>query len=98
MVLSKQDIEHKYQALGLETRCLVDKPGLVYEPHRHAAVYLYTLKGSAKLKLDNKKWQQVKPGQEIVIHDDQLHEAIVGAGGWEYVFATSPKEMKRQGL
>jgi quercetin dioxygenase-like cupin family protein len=93
-----QDAEYKYQELGLEVRHIVDEPGEVYEPHRHEGVYLFTVKGSAQIKLDDGEWRTLEPGAEVHIQDDQLHEATAGPNGWEYLFATSPQEMKRQEL
>ncbi|MEK7571250.1 MAG: hypothetical protein AAB553_03165 [Patescibacteria group bacterium] len=88
----------KYKQLGLKVKQITDKPGEVYTPHRHGRVYLFTIRGSAKLKLDNDEWQLTHPGKEIHIRENQLHEAIVGSQGWEYLFAASLEKMKRQGL
>jgi quercetin dioxygenase-like cupin family protein len=96
--MTREEIEKKYQDKGLVTRYIIDKPGEVYEPHRHGEVWLYTLKGSAKIKLDDKQWITVAPLQEVTIDTNQLHEAIVGNEGWEYVFAASAEEIKRQQL
>lgn len=96
--MNSDEATAKYKQLGLEIRHITDEPGEIYTPHRHRGVYLFTLRGSAKIKLDNGEWRQTEPGREIHIHDNQLHEAIVGPDGWEYLFATTPEEMKRQGL
>jgi quercetin dioxygenase-like cupin family protein len=93
-----EDIKAKYKKMGLVTFLQVDEPNKTYEPHRHDAVRIYTLKGSAKVKLDNQGWQAFGSGEELVINNNQLHEAIVGPEGWEYIFATSAEEAKRQGL
>ena len=93
-----QAAEDKYKSMGLVALRQSDKPGLVYEAHRHAEVHLYTIKGSAKIKLEDQDWQNLEPGQEFIIGDNQLHEAVVGPEGWEYIFASSPEEAKRQGL
>jgi quercetin dioxygenase-like cupin family protein len=93
-----QKIEDDYKSQGLTVVRQTDKPGFVYEPHRHGAVRLYTIKGSAKVKLDDQDWQDIEPGQEVIINDGQLHEAVAGPEGWEYIFASSPEEAERQGL
>lgn len=92
------DAKAKYRALGLETRYIVDEPNETSAAHRHASVYLFTVKGSTAIKLDGQDWQTLLPGQEVRIADNQLHEAITGPEGWEYLFAASPEEVKRQGL
>lgn len=96
--MNSDDATAKYKRLGLEVRHITDKPGELYTPHRHGGVYLFTLQGSAKIKLDDGRWHSTEPGEEIHIQDNQLHEAVVGSEGWEYLFATTPEEMKRQGL
>jgi quercetin dioxygenase-like cupin family protein len=96
--MTRQELEEKYSKMGLVTRYITDKPGEVYEPHKHGGVYLFTLKGSAKIKLDDGEWQVIEPGQETSIEDNQLHEAIAGPEGWEYIFAATPEELERQGL
>jgi quercetin dioxygenase-like cupin family protein len=67
----------KYKDLGLKFSYEVDKPGKTYRPHAHEKVYLYCLKGSVKIKIDNKEWYELQPGQELIISKGQLHEAIV---------------------
>lgn len=96
--MDAKEAQAKYKQLGLEIRRRIDEPGRVYPPHRHEGVFLLTLKGSAKIKLDDSEWQITKPGDKVRINDDQLHEAVSGPNGWEYLFAASPEEMKRQGL
>ncbi len=96
--MNSADATAKYEQLGLEVRHITDDPGELYAPHRHGGVYLFTLAGSAKVRLDSSEWRATEPGQEIHIQDDQLHEVVVGPDGWEYLFATTPEEMKRQGL
>jgi mannose-6-phosphate isomerase-like protein (cupin superfamily) len=98
MVQSKEEIEQHYREQGLETRYVTDKPGTIYEPHQHGRVYLFTLKGSAKIKLGHGSWHSVEQGQEIVIEKGQLHEAVVGKNPWEYIFAATSEEMQKQGL
>jgi quercetin dioxygenase-like cupin family protein len=70
----------------------MDKAGTVYKPHRHEKTYLYTLGGSLKIRVENNDWIELKPHQEFIIDDGELHEAIVGENGWEYVAAWD-KEM-----
>jgi hypothetical protein len=98
MPADQEEIERQYHEMGLETRHQVDKPGTTYQPHRHEGVRLFTITGSAMVRLDNEPWQPVGPGQELVIGNDQLHEAKVADEPWEYIFAATPEEMKRQGL
>lgn len=96
--MQRKDVETKYAKLGLEVRQIVDGPGEIYEPHRHEGVFIFTLIGSAKIKLDDGEWQLVQQGDEVHIKNNQLHEIISGPSGWEYLFAASPEEIKRQGL
>jgi quercetin dioxygenase-like cupin family protein len=96
--MTRQEAEAKYHRLGLTTRHITDQPGEIYEPHAHEEVYLFTLTGSLKLRLDNGPWQTVEPGQEVHIKTGQRHEAVAGSNGWEYIFAASAAEIKRQGL
>jgi quercetin dioxygenase-like cupin family protein len=96
--MTSDEAAAKYKQLGLEVRYITDEPGEVYTPHRHGSVYLFTLRGSAKIKLDGNAWFSAKAGGEVHIRDNQLHEAIVDSDGWEYLFATTPEEMKQQGL
>lgn len=91
-------IKERYKALGFETQRQSDKPGTIYKPHRHGETRIYTLKGSAKVKLEGEPWRTFGPDDELIIKDNQLHEAIIGKETWEYIFAASPEEMKRQGL
>jgi quercetin dioxygenase-like cupin family protein len=96
--MTRQEVEAKYHAMGLVTRHVADEPGVIYEPHRHGGVYLFTLKGSVDMKLDDKAWRTLAPGQETRVEDGQLHEAVAGPEGWEYIFASTAEEVKRQGL
>jgi quercetin dioxygenase-like cupin family protein len=98
MSFDREVIESKYEAEGLETRYIEDKPGKEYAPHSHGEVRLFTLSGSARVRLDDQTWTAVKLGDEVVIAEGQKHEAKVGDDGWAYIFAASPDEMKRQGL
>ena len=95
---TQEKIEAKYRDMGLETRLIEDPAGEVYEPHRHGGVFLFTLGGSARVKLDDAEWQDVVPGTETQIADNQLHEVVAGPEGWVYIFATTSDEMKNQGL
>lgn len=68
--------------MGLETRFVEDDSGEVHKPHRHAGVHLFTLNGSAKIRLDEVECREVLPGDEVSIADNQLHEALAGSNGW----------------
>jgi hypothetical protein len=92
------EVEWRYRGNGLETIRITDQPGTVYEPHRHEGVRLFTLGGSAMIKLEDNPWQSVEAGEELYIQDDELHEVRVGEQGWEYIFGASAEEMERQGL
>ena len=93
--MNKNQILAKYNSLGLETEYGLDKPGKVYPPHRHEKTFLYTLGGSIKIKIDNKEWMELEKGEEFIVGSNQLHEAIVGKDGWEYVAAWDKEEAKR---
>ena len=80
------------------TRHVLDKPGELYKPHQHGKVTIYSISGSAKVKLDKNHWQEINPGQEIVIKRGQLHEAVAGPDGWEYIFAWDPEEGRKYGI
>lgn len=90
--MDRREAEKKYKKLGLKTIHASDKPHKVYEPHKHHATWLYCLKGSVKVKLDGGSWKTIKSGDEIIIKEDQLHEAVVGPDGWEYIFAYPTNE------
>lgn len=97
-MIDRKSIEARYHDKGLETRFIEDHAGEVYEPHRHGGVLLFTLGGSARVKLNDAEWQNVIPGTETQVTDNQLHEAVAGPEGWTYIFATTPEEMKNHGL
>jgi quercetin dioxygenase-like cupin family protein len=86
--MTEAEAIRKYKDLGLNFSYELDKAGKIYSPHVHQKVYLYCLKGSVKIKLDKKEWYELQPGQELIIDKGQLHEAIVGSEGWEYIHAT----------
>jgi len=88
--MNQQEIDDKYKNQGLETEYGFDKSGKVYELHRHKKTYLYTLSGSLELKLDDNDWIELESDTEVIIDDNQLHEAKVGPKGWEYVAAWEP--------
>jgi mannose-6-phosphate isomerase-like protein (cupin superfamily) len=88
------DVERAYQQRDLVTEHGTDEPGKLYEPHRHEKTYLYTITGSIDIRLDDQSSQTAKPHQELVVGGNQLHEAIVGSEGWEYVAAWSGEEAK----
>ena len=91
-------ITKKYENKGLRTKYIQDKPGKIYKPHSHGKVKLYSIAGSVKIRRDNKEWQTINPGEEIIIKRHQVHEAIVGANGWEYIFAWDENEAKKYGI
>jgi hypothetical protein len=96
--INRQEIERGYQESGFETRHVGDGPGAVYQPERYEKVRLFTLRGSAEIKLDDEPWKTVEAGQELVMDDAQMHEARVGKDGWEHIVAASAEELKRLGL
>lgn len=81
-----------YQNRGLTVERGKDKPGTVYEPHRHEQTHLYTISGSLDIKAGDRPIQTVKAHQEFVVGGDELHEAKVGPEGWEYVAAWDKDE------
>lgn len=85
--MDARQAKQKYKKLGLKTINASDEPNKKYESHAHHATWLYCLKGSLKVKLDDKAWKTIKPDDEVVIKEGQLHQAIVGPDGWEYIFA-----------
>lgn len=89
------EVEKAYQQRGLATESGFDEPGTVYAPHRHEKTLLYTVSGSLAIKLDGGKVQNLDPHQEFTVGSGQLHEAVVGAEGWEYVAAFNAEEAKQ---
>lgn len=85
-------VEDAYKQRGLVTETGRDEPDTVYEPHRHEKTFLYTIAGSLDIRLDEGDVQHVLPHQEFVVGGNQLHEAVVGADGWEYVAAWNEAE------
>src|SRR5581483_5152828 len=85
-------VEEAYRQRGLEVESGFDKPGTIYEPHKHEKTYLYTVSGSISIKLDGGEAQDVQPHQEFIVGGNQLHEAVVGEQGWRYVAAYSADE------
>jgi|ERR1039458_5458634 hypothetical protein len=53
----KRFFERTYEDMGLETRHQIDKPGTVYEPHKHGEVRLLTLEGYALIKIEDGPWE-----------------------------------------
>lgn len=74
-----------YTANGLTVEAHHDEAGYTYAPHAHEKTYLSTIAGSVDIKVDQGTWQTLIPGQEFVVGANQLHEAVVGPNGWEYV-------------
>jgi quercetin dioxygenase-like cupin family protein len=96
--MNKKSVIAKYRKEGLIAKHIVDKPGTLYPPHRHGEVRLCSLSGAVKIKLGTGQWQDLKPGQELVINRNQVHEAVVGAEGWEYIFAYGLEEAEKFGI
>lgn len=92
--MKRAEVEKRYKSMGLDTEYGQDKPGTVYKPHKHEQTYLYTLSGSLKIRTDSGDWRTISTGQEFIIESGQLHEAIVGEDGWEYVAAWDEEESK----
>ena len=91
--MKRVEAEDHYRSQGLAVEYGFDKPGKEYTPHQHERTTLRTLGGSAMVRVnDNHWWQRLLPDTEFVIESGQLHEAIVGAEGWEVVAAWDPKE------
>lgn len=87
-------VKEAYTQAGLAVESGRDEPGTLYEPHRHEKTYLYTISGAIDIKLDGGETQTLQPHQEFIVNGDQLHEAVVGADGWEYVAAFDAEEAK----
>ena len=84
-----------YRSRGLIAERGSDKPGTVYEPHSHEQTHLYTIAGSLDIKAGDRPKQTVKAHQEFVVGGEELHEAVVGPDGWEYVAAWDEDEAKK---
>ena len=93
--MSREEVEKKYKSKGHEVEYGKDDPGTKYEPHRHEQTFLHTLSGSLKIKLEDSDWIELKPSQEFIVGAGELHEAIVGENGWEYVAAWNEEEAKK---
>jgi quercetin dioxygenase-like cupin family protein len=76
-----------YERRQLKASLVVDKPGTVYPPHKHSAVRIETVSGSAQVRLDEDEWHGIEPGEGFIIADNQMHEAKVGNEPWMYVIA-----------
>ena len=88
MKMTRQEAEEKYQRMGLQTKYFNDPPGKMYRFHRHGETRLYSLSGVAFLKLgegDDSTYKVILPGDEVLVHDNELHGGIAGPDGWEYV-------------
>lgn len=86
------DATRRYERMQLKTEQGTDAPRRRYEPHSHGRTRLMTISGSLDIKLSGGDWQQLLPGQEMVVSAGQLHEAVAGPEGWEYVAAWDPAE------
>jgi dipeptidase E len=85
--ISSADFVRRYERRGLTAETGLDQPHTRYEPHAHAKRYLGTVAGSLDIRLSGGEWQKLLPGQELVVGAGQLHEALAGPDGWEYVAA-----------
>lgn len=88
-------VGNAYRQRGLVTEAGRDKPGTVYEPHRHEQTRLYTVAGSLDIRVEAGEKQHIVPHQEFIVGGNQLHEAVVGADGWEYVAAWDEAEAEQ---
>jgi mannose-6-phosphate isomerase-like protein (cupin superfamily) len=78
----------------LETEMIVDLPGVSYPPHRHHSVILFSLTGSAVLKIDDESCE-VQAGQIVTIPEGTVHSAEVSNSGWKYVIGWAADEAQR---
>ena len=92
---SLQAAQKRYESMGLKTELIKDAPGRIYPQHKHHTTYLFTLAGQVVVILDSKERHTLHPGDELVIKTDQLHEAVVGKDGWEYLAAWDPTEAEK---
>jgi uncharacterized protein YaiE (UPF0345 family) len=80
-----------FQAMGLAAEVGYDEPGTRYELESHKRNILYTVGGSISIRFDDRdQWVETIPGTELVVGENQQHEAIVGEQGWSYVAAWNP--------
>jgi mannose-6-phosphate isomerase-like protein (cupin superfamily) len=89
------DVEGAYRRKGLVTEHGADEAGKRYELHQHERTHLYTLAGSIVITLGEQSPKTVEPHQEVVVGNNQLHEATVGSDGWEFVAAWDEEEAKQ---
>ncbi len=93
--MNREAVEAKYQAQGLATEYAKDQPGKVYPAHAHEKTFLYTLGGYLQIRTNNGPWHRLEVGEEFVVEENQLHEALAGSDGWEHVAAWDAKEAKK---
>ena len=89
--MKREEVEKKYQSLGLETKYITDQPNTIHKPDKDIRMTFYTLAGSIKVKIEDGDWQEYHSGDEFVVEDGQLHEAQAGPEGWEYIVAWATK-------
>ncbi|MEX0917778.1 MAG: hypothetical protein WDZ93_01325 [Candidatus Paceibacterota bacterium] len=93
--MTKEEVIKHYTKSGLTIEEGFDKPGTVYEPHRHERTYLWTLFGSITLRKGTDDWRTYTTGEECVIEDGEVHEAKIGPEGWKYIAAFDAEEAKK---
>ncbi len=81
-----------YESLGLSVETGFDQPGTVYDSHGHERTILYTLDGSLVLKREGRSTSRLLPGVQAVVETGQIHSAVVGENGWEYIAASDASE------
>ena len=90
--MKREDIEQTYKDQGLETDHFIDEPGKVYDSHGHEKTHLLTLAGAAAIKVEDRPYKIVQPGEEFIVGSGQVHKAVVGPAGWEAIAAWDPAE------
>jgi quercetin dioxygenase-like cupin family protein len=93
MLETKEYLMDYYRNMGLVVEWHSDEPGVAYEPNAHERTILYTLDGSAKLEREGRKAERLLPGVQVTIETGQVHSAVVGPDGWEFVAAFDPTEV-----
>lgn len=78
----------RYQSMGLKAEIIEDEEGKTWGPHTHEETYVFILYGTLKIKLDNEQWITLKPNDELVIENEQLHETIALKDGCKYIVAS----------
>src|SRR5215217_1424321 len=93
--LSKPEIEkyqREFESHGWLYEVGEDEPNKRYAPHRHGWTRLITLAGGVTVKKEDNEWIELYKGSVCDIESGQLHEAVVGAEGWQWLAAWKPEE------